>query len=92
MQKNWDQVSWVLWWRHTTASTITSEFIIYSGKPGSRATVLGVADIVVIRNRGTCDHYSLDINILGKEAVLHFVFSPFCSWGLCQFQPVDHWT
>jgi hypothetical protein len=33
--KIWDQVAWVLWWRHTTASTTSSEFIIYSGKPGS---------------------------------------------------------
>jgi hypothetical protein len=50
MQKSWDQVSWVLWWRHTTASTTSSKLIIYSSKPGSRATVLGVADIVVIGN------------------------------------------
>jgi hypothetical protein len=40
----------VLWQRHTTAFT-SSEFTIYSGKPGSRATVLRGHDIVVFRNR-----------------------------------------
>jgi hypothetical protein len=29
-EKSWDQVGWMLWWRHTTASTTSSEFIIYS--------------------------------------------------------------
>jgi hypothetical protein len=46
-------VGWVLWWRHSTASSTSSEFIIYSGKPGSRATVLEAGrrdDIVVIMN------------------------------------------
>jgi hypothetical protein len=33
--KSWDQVGWVLWWRHTTASTTSSEFIIYSSKQAS---------------------------------------------------------
>jgi hypothetical protein len=28
-------VDWVLWWRHTTASTTSSEFIVYRGKQGS---------------------------------------------------------
>jgi hypothetical protein len=54
MQKSWDQVSWVLSWRDTTAFTTSSEFIIHSGNLGSRATILmGVGDgIVVIGNRG----------------------------------------
>jgi hypothetical protein len=30
---------------------------------------------------GTCDHYSLNINILGKSAVLHFALASFCGWG-----------
>jgi hypothetical protein len=25
--------------------------------------------------------YSLNVNNLGKKAVLHFAFSPFCGWG-----------
>jgi hypothetical protein len=29
---------------------------------------------------GTCDHYCLNINILGKAAVLHFALPHFCSW------------
>jgi hypothetical protein len=40
---------------------------------------LGWQDIVVIR-MGTCNHNSLDVNILGKAAVLHFALTPFCSW------------
>jgi hypothetical protein len=28
---------------------------------------------------GTCDHFSLNVNILGKAVVLHLVH--FCSWG-----------
>jgi hypothetical protein len=82
-QKSWDQVGWVLWWRHT-ASTISNKFIVYSGKPGSRATVLEGCDIVVFRNGGRWDSYSLHVNILQRAAVLHFALTPFCSWGLCQ--------
>jgi hypothetical protein len=36
-------VAWALWWRHRTTSTTSSKFIIYSGKPRSRAAVLGGA-------------------------------------------------
>jgi hypothetical protein len=63
---------------HTTATSpfSFSKFLIYSGKQGSGATVLGggVAG-------GTCDPYSLNINILGKAVVLHFAFTLFCSWS-----------
>jgi hypothetical protein len=72
----------------------SSEFIIYSSKQGNRVTVLGRAklDIVVIGKWVTCDGYSLDVNILGKAAVLHFALSLFCGWGLCPFQLADYWT
>jgi hypothetical protein len=76
----------MLWWRHTTASTTSSEFSIFSSKSGSGATVLRGHDILVIRNRGTWDCYSQDV------AVLHFAVVPFCSWGLCPSQPADYWT
>jgi hypothetical protein len=73
-------------------STTSSEFIIYSGKPGSRATVLRLCDIVVIRNRrnlrlllSTCKH-------LRKSSCAAFCPPPFCSWGLCLSQPADYWA
>jgi hypothetical protein len=44
-------VGWALWWRHTTASTSSIKFIIYSSKQGSRATVLRGCEIIIIRNR-----------------------------------------
>jgi hypothetical protein len=37
-----------------------------------------MGDIVT---RETCNHYSLNINILGKMAVLHFALVLFCGWG-----------
>jgi hypothetical protein len=90
------QQLWKSVWRFLVAcvslssvSITSSEFIIYSGKEGSRATILGRHDIVVTRNRGTCNCYSLHINIFGKETVLHFALTPFCSWGLCQSQSTD---
>jgi hypothetical protein len=61
-----------------------SEFIIYSGEQGVRATVLGGMrghDIAVIGNRRNFYHYSLNANILEEVAVLHFALAPFCSWG-----------
>jgi hypothetical protein len=30
--QSWGQVGWVFGWRHTTASSTSSKFIIYSGK------------------------------------------------------------
>jgi hypothetical protein len=48
----------VLWWRHTTALTTSSEFIIYSGKQGNgiaksaEQKFLGWHDLAVIGNRG----------------------------------------
>jgi hypothetical protein len=29
----------------------------------------------------TAHHYSLNVNILGKAAVLHFALALFCGWG-----------
>jgi hypothetical protein len=29
----------------------------------------------------TCNCYSLNVNILGKAAVLHFALTLFCGWG-----------
>jgi hypothetical protein len=58
----------------------SSEFIIDSSKQEGGATVLGGGDIILGRV-GTCDHFSLNVNILGKTAVLHFALTPFCSWG-----------
>jgi hypothetical protein len=55
--KKLDQVDCVLWWRHTTASTTSSEFIIYSSEQGSgiakstKQQFLGKHDLVVIGNR-----------------------------------------
>jgi hypothetical protein len=47
-------------------------------KQGGGATVLGGGDIVT---RETYDPTSLNINNLGKAAVLHVAFTPFWSWG-----------
>jgi hypothetical protein len=52
MEKSWDQVGWVLWWIHTTASTTSSEFIIYSANKEAEQQFLGWHDLVVIGNRG----------------------------------------
>jgi hypothetical protein len=30
---------------------------------------------------GTCNHYSLNVNILGKAAMLYFALTLFCGWG-----------
>jgi hypothetical protein len=56
-----------------------SESFIYSCKQGGGATVLREGCDTVTRE--TCDHYSLNINILGKTAVLHFPLTLFCGWG-----------
>jgi hypothetical protein len=76
----------------TTASSTSSEFIIYSGKQGSTATVLRGHDTVVIGKQGTCNHYSLDVNILGKAAVLHFALAPLLWLGAMPTQPADDVT
>jgi hypothetical protein len=60
--------------------TLVSSFrksFISSGKQGGRATVPGEGHDIVTRE--TCVPTSLNINNLGKAAVLHFAF--FCSWG-----------
>jgi hypothetical protein len=36
---------------------------------------------------GTCDCFSLNVNILGKTAVLHLAL--FCGWGC---QPAIYWA
>jgi hypothetical protein len=48
-----------------------SQFFIYSGKQGGGATVLRRADMFLV--------LSLNINNLGKAAVLHFAFAPFAA-------------
>jgi hypothetical protein len=77
------QKAGVMWARHSDGDTqqpaaaaaaalsISSEFIIYSGKKGGGATVL----------RGGGHDYSLNVNIFGKTAVLHFVLTPYCGQG-----------
>jgi hypothetical protein len=53
---------------------------ISSGKQGGGATVLGEGCDIVPRE--TCIPTSFsEQKQLGKAAVLHFAFSPFCSWG-----------
>jgi hypothetical protein len=66
----------------SAASSTSSEFIIYSGKQGGGATVLGwgmTLQLLVTGGTGNC--YFLNINILGKAAMLHFALIPFCGWG-----------
>jgi hypothetical protein len=59
--------------------TFFSELFIYGGEQGGGATVLGEGcDIVTGEN---CDCYSLNVNILGKAAVLPFALAPFCGLG-----------
>jgi hypothetical protein len=60
--------------------TLLSSFgdsFISSGKQGNGATVLWEGRDIVTRE--TCIPTSLNINNLGKAAVLHFVV--FCDWG-----------
>jgi hypothetical protein len=65
-----------------------SESFLSSGKQGGGATVLGEGRDTVTRE--TCIPTSMNVNNLGKVAVLHFA-SGFLLWlGPCQIQPVDH--
>jgi hypothetical protein len=65
-----------------------SESFIFSGKQGGGAAVLReVCDIVT---RETCIPTSLNVNNLGKVAVLHFASGCLLWQGPCQTQPVDH--
>jgi hypothetical protein len=59
---------------------LTSSFresFISSGKQGGGATVLQEGHDIVTRE--TCAPTSLNLNNLGKAAVLHFAL--FCGWG-----------
>jgi hypothetical protein len=56
-----------------------SKSFIYSGKQGGGATVLGEGCDIITGE--TCDPYSLNVNSLGKAAVLHFALAHFCGWG-----------
>jgi hypothetical protein len=58
---------------------LRGESFIPSGKQGGGAAVLGEGRDIVTRE--TCVPTSLNANNLGKAAVLHFAFAPFCSWG-----------
>jgi hypothetical protein len=54
-----------------------SESFISSGKQGGGAIVLGEGHVIVTRE--TCIPISLNINNVGKAAVLHPAL--FCGWG-----------
>jgi hypothetical protein len=90
--QSWGQVDWVLGWRHKTTSCTSSEFIIYSSKTRRWATVLQGrgcdSDIIVLWTGETCDCFSLNVNILRKAAMLHFVLT-LLHLGPCQTKPVD---
>jgi hypothetical protein len=64
-----------------------SESFISSGKQEEEQQFSERRDIVT---RETCVPTSLNINILGKAAVLHFASPSLLRPGLCQTQPVDH--
>jgi hypothetical protein len=59
--------------------TYFSKSFIYSGKQGGGVTVLGEGYDIVTGE--TCDHYFLNVNILGNAAVLHFALALLCGWG-----------
>jgi hypothetical protein len=59
-----------------TISSFSKSFI-HSGKKGGGTTVLREGHDIVTGE--TCDHYSLNINILGKAAMLHLALALFCS-------------
>jgi hypothetical protein len=78
-------------WTETTQQLDTTVSLLYTmvNKEIEQQFCGGGRDIVVLGNGGTCNRYPLDVNILGKAAVLHFALTPFCSCGLCQSQPAD---
>jgi hypothetical protein len=55
------------------------ESFMSSVKQGGGTTVLREGCDIVTRE--TCTPTSLNVNNLGKAAVLQFAFAPFCSWG-----------
>jgi hypothetical protein len=61
---------------------------MYSGKQGSRATLLEAHGIIT---RETCDRYSLNVNNLGKATMLHFTLAPSVA-GLVPTKLSDFWT
>jgi hypothetical protein len=61
---------------------------MYSGKQGGGAKVLVGGGW---ETGGTCDHYSLNINILGKSAVLHLPSPPSVAEVVLS-QPADYWA
>jgi hypothetical protein len=65
-----------------TLSSFSKSFI-YSGKQGGGVRVLGEGHDIVTRE--TCLPTSLNVNNLGKAAVLHFAFTLFCDWGCAKF-------
>jgi hypothetical protein len=58
------------------------------GKQGGGARVLWESHDIVTRE--TCIPTSLNVNNLGKAAVLHFALQSLLQLGLCQTQPVVH--
>jgi hypothetical protein len=73
----------------TLVSSFNQSFIS-SGKQGGRATVLGEGRDIVTGE--TCVPTSLNINNLGKVAVLYFALRSLLWLGPCQTQPVDYWA
>jgi hypothetical protein len=67
-----------------------SESFISNGKQGDGGTVLREGHGIVTRE--TCNHYSLNINILGKAPVLHFAHTLFWDWGRAKLslQIIEH--
>jgi hypothetical protein len=67
-----------------------SKSFIYSGKQGGGATVLREGRDIV--TKGTCVPSSLNLNNLGKAAMLYSASHSLLRLGLCQTQPVDKWA
>jgi hypothetical protein len=65
-----------------------SESFASSGKQEGGATVLWEGHDIVTKE--TCFPASLNVNNLGKAAMLHFVSPSLLRLGPCHTQPVDH--
>jgi hypothetical protein len=81
--KNLGSGGWAFWWRHTTAFTTSSEFIIYSANKEVEQQFLGWHDIVVIRNRGNLWQLLSACKHLMKRS-----YATFCPHSLLQLGAV----
>jgi hypothetical protein len=93
MQKSWDQVGWVLWWRHTTAS-ITSPLasLLYTAINKEVKKVLRQGDIVVIRNRGNLRSLLSGRKHLRKNSCAAFCPHSLLQLGAVSSQPANYLT